>query len=64
EPGAQGDHKIWRGFLPTKTWSAHWIADNQFRDAIARYLDQETEIMEDQSQYLERFSPFHRDPQS
>ncbi|MEM7210131.1 MAG: GNAT family N-acetyltransferase [Pseudomonadota bacterium] len=61
EPGAQGEHKIWRGFLPTKTWSAHWIADDQFRDAIVRYLNQETDMMEEQSQYLQRLSPFHRE---
>jgi len=60
EPGAQGEHKIWRGFLPTKTWSAHWIADERFRDAIARYLLQETEMMEAQCRHLMQYSPFHR----
>ena len=61
EPGAQGEHKIWRGFLPTKTWSAHWIADERFHDAIDRYLSQETEVMDEQREYLQRFSPFHRE---
>lgn len=61
EPGAQGEHKIWRGFLPTRTWSAHWIADPQFRDAIAHYLVQEGEMMEAQWEHLMRYSPFHRD---
>ncbi len=60
EPGAQGEHKIWRGFLPTRTWSAHWIADSRFREAIARYLQEETEMMEAQCEHLMQYSPFHR----
>ena len=36
EPGTQGEHKVSRGFEPTLTWSAHYIADAQFRAAIAR----------------------------
>ena len=61
EPGAQGEHKIWRGFLPTKTWSAHWIAEPQFADAIKRYLGQECEMMEQQCEHLMQLSPFHRE---
>lgn len=61
EPGAQDEHKIWRGFIPTKTWSAHWIADPQFRQAIERYLTQEMEMMENQCQHLMQLSPFHRE---
>ena len=41
EPGTQGEHKVPRGFEPTQTWSAHWIADPRFRRAIDSYLDQE-----------------------
>lgn len=41
EPGAQGEHKIARGFLPSETYSAHWIPDPAFRDAIARFLVRE-----------------------
>jgi predicted N-acyltransferase len=41
EPGTQGEHKVSRGFEPTLTWSAHFITDPAFRDAIARYLEQE-----------------------
>ena len=41
EAGAQGDHKIARGYLPTPVYSAHWIAHDGLRDAVARYLDQE-----------------------
>lgn len=60
EPGAQGEHKISRGFLPTYTWSAHWIRDERFRAAIARYLDQEHELVADYHDELQRTSPFRR----
>ena len=39
EPGTQGEHKVSRGFEPTITWSAHYIADADFRAAIAEYLE-------------------------
>lgn len=42
EPGAQGEHKVSRGFDPRATWSYHWIAHPGLRDAIERYLRQET----------------------
>ncbi|HPF27340.1 MAG TPA: peptidogalycan biosysnthesis protein [Steroidobacteraceae bacterium] len=42
EPGTQGEHKVSRGFEPTLTRSAHWIADRRFRDAIADYLERES----------------------
>lgn len=51
EPGAQGEHKISRGFLPTRTWSYHWIAHPGFRAPIAQFLDRETRLMDD---YIER----------
>ena len=41
EPGAGGEHKLARGYMPTPTSSAHWIADAGFRKAIATYLAQE-----------------------
>ena len=41
EPGTQGEHKVSRGFEPTITWSAHYIADGDFRAAIAEYLERE-----------------------
>ena len=41
EAGAQGEHKVARGYAPTPTYSAHWIADPNFRRAVAHYLDQE-----------------------
>ncbi len=59
EPGAQGEHKIARGFLPTPTWSAHWVADTQFREAITRYTLAEADDMHKMMQQLESHSPFH-----
>ena len=60
EPGAQGEHKISRGFLPTPTWSAHWIQHAGFRDIIARHLVRETEAMRDYMDELSERSPFRR----
>ncbi|MHA1559860.1 MAG: GNAT family N-acetyltransferase, partial [Alphaproteobacteria bacterium] len=42
EAGAQGEHKLARGYVPTPTYSAHWITDPGFRDAVGHYLAQET----------------------
>lgn len=58
EPGAQGEHKISRGFLPTPTWSAHWIADRQFRGIIGDFLVRETRAMRDYIDTLDEYSPF------
>lgn len=58
DPGAQGEHKISRGFLPTPTWSAHWIADPQFREAIADFLHRETRGMQHYIEELNTHSPF------
>ncbi|MCB5425612.1 N-acetyltransferase [Altererythrobacter sp. CC-YST694] len=41
EAGAQGGHKLARGYEPVRTWSAHWIADRRFRAAVADFLKQE-----------------------
>jgi predicted N-acyltransferase len=60
EPGAQGEHKISRGFLPTPTWSAHWIADSGFRGIVGRFLQQETGAMRDYMQELAQRSPFRQ----
>ena len=46
EPGAQGEHKIARGYLPFPVYSAHWIADPALRDPVARYLDNERPAVE------------------
>ncbi len=58
EPGAQGEYKISRGFLPTPTWSNHWIADAGFRASIAHFLQLETEGMADYLAEMNEHSPF------
>ncbi|HKK14707.1 MAG TPA: GNAT family N-acetyltransferase [Gammaproteobacteria bacterium] len=58
EPGAQGEHKISRGFVPTPTWSAHWIAHPGFRDAIGDFLRRETPAMERYMQELTTHLPY------
>lgn len=61
EPGAQGEHKITRGFVPTLTRSAHWIAHPQFRDAIARFLAEEIPHVEQRCAGLAELLPFKAD---
>lgn len=59
EAGAQGEHKIARGYLPSLVYSAHWIADRALRDPVARYLEQEREAVQGEMAYLEaEYSPF------
>jgi uncharacterized protein len=58
EPGAQGEHKISRGFMPTPTWSAHWIAHEGFRNVVARYTAQESEQMDEYIRELGLHSPY------
>ena len=60
EPGAQGEHKIARGFLPTTTWSAHWVANLQFSEAIDRYTRTEAMEMDKMMQRLDEHSPFRK----
>lgn len=58
EPGAQGEHKIARGFLPTRTRSAHWLADDQFRVPIENFVAHEKAAISDYMQQLEKSSPY------
>ena len=60
EAGAQGQHKLARGYLPTATWSLHWIADPGFRDANASYLEAEREAVEEEIDVLTDYGPFRR----
>ncbi len=61
EPGAQGEHKIGRGFLPTRTWSAHWIANDEFRGVITDFCQREQRAMEHECEALKDLSPFRDD---
>ena len=61
EAGAQGEHKLARGYLPVPVHSLHWIADPGFRKAIARYLDQERRAMGEEIDTLTTYGPFRKD---
>jgi predicted N-acyltransferase len=60
EAGAQGQHKLARGYLPQFTYSAHWIADAGFRQAVARYLQEEGAYVEADQEALAAHGPFKR----
>ena len=60
EAGTQGPHKIQRGYLPQRTYSAHWIRDQGFRDAVADYLERERHAEAGESDFLSELSPFRR----
>jgi predicted N-acyltransferase len=58
EGGAQGEHKMARGFLPQKTWSAHWLAHPAFADAIEHFLQRENGGIEAYIDELTERNPF------
>lgn len=58
EPGAQGEHKIYRGFLPTETWSAHWIAHPEFNAIIRKHVEHEQDGMQHYIKEMHTHSPF------
>jgi predicted N-acyltransferase len=60
EPGTQGEHKIARGFEPSLTWSAHWIADAVLRRAIASYLDREGDAIDAYAAAADAHAPFRK----
>ncbi|MGE5953005.1 MAG: GNAT family N-acetyltransferase [Qipengyuania vulgaris] len=60
EAGAQGGHKLARGYEPVETTSAHWFADSGFRSAVAEFLEREREGVAADRNYLERRTPFKK----
>jgi predicted N-acyltransferase len=60
EAGAQGEHKIQRGYLPTETYSSHWIADPRLRAAISGFLDQERAYIARERSALDELSPYRK----
>ena len=60
EAGAQGPHKLARGYLPTHTYSAHWIVDTSFRDAVQHFLDRERRYVDEEIEYIEEHPPFRQ----
>jgi uncharacterized protein len=61
EAGAQGEHKLARGYVPQPTWSAHWIAHAGLRNAISNYLEGEREAVRSEREWLGKLGPFRRD---
>ena len=62
EAGAQGDHKLARGYLPQRTHSLHWIADPGFRNAVQEFVDREAEAVGEDIEILTSMGPFRRGP--
>lgn len=60
EAGAQGEHKLARGYMPVTTHSAHYIAHPGLRDAIADYLRRERQEVDAMQDYLEEHAPFRK----
>ena len=60
EAGAQGEHKLARGYLPSAVHSLHWIADAGFAKAVARYLDQERRAVGEEMEVLTSYGPFRK----
>lgn len=58
EAGAQGQHKLARGYMPVETRSLHWFADPGFRDAVARYLEAERDAIGQEIEVLTQYGPF------
>ncbi|MCU0883214.1 MAG: GNAT family N-acetyltransferase [Hyphomonadaceae bacterium] len=60
EAGAQGSHKLARGYVPVTTLAANWIGDVRLRSAVARYVHEEADAIQAQSEDLEKYAPFRR----
>jgi predicted N-acyltransferase len=60
EAGAQGEHKLARGYVPVPTWSAHYIPDAGFRSAIADFVARERRAVEDNMAFLGEMTPFKK----
>lgn len=61
EAGAQGEHKLARGYLPSKIHSLHWIGEPSFRDAVARYLRAEGDAVGQEIAALADYGPFRKE---
>ncbi|MBK1705142.1 GNAT family N-acetyltransferase [Halochromatium glycolicum] len=60
EPGAQGEHKVARGFMPTRTWSTHWLAEPAFREPISHFLAHEIDAVEEYIGEMAARSPYRQ----
>ncbi len=62
EAGAQGEHKLARGYLPRATHSLHWLRDPGFAEAVAQYLEAERAAVEEEIEILTGYGPFRKTP--
>jgi predicted N-acyltransferase len=62
EPGTQGEHKVARGFVPTTTWSAHWLARAEFYAAVGEYLKAESRHVDRYMDDVNAHTPYRKDP--
>ncbi len=62
DSGAQGEHKIQRGFEPVATWSAHWLEEQGFNQAIRRFAEEEAHAVSQQIEQLACYLPFRQEP--
>ena len=60
EAGAQGQHKLARGYKPVPTWSAHYITDPNFRSAVADFLERERQGVAQEQLWLGERTPFRK----
>jgi len=62
EAGAQGEHKLARGYTPVPTWSAHYLPDANFRRAVAGFLERERLAVAEEQAFLGDLAPFRKTP--
>ena len=60
EAGAQGEHKLARGYLPSPTWSLHWMRDPGFAAAVGEYLQAERDAVDEEISVLTDYGPFKK----
>lgn len=60
EAGAQGEHKLARGYMPVPTYSLHWIANRNFRRAVARFLEEERREVAEHRELLAAYGPYRK----
>jgi predicted N-acyltransferase len=60
EAGAQGEHKLARGYVPSPVYSYHWIANPGFREAVAQYLESERAAVAEDIETLGENAPFKK----
>jgi len=60
EAGAQGHHKLARGYMPVSTHSLHWVREDNFKDAIGQFLESERNVVDDENEILTSYGPFKK----